>query len=1168
MKDHSLRLAAYWRHSLADAENDHGALSTRQAEKLLRLPEDIISQGVLPAELTRQLFLHELEQIPHVGISLRPWVYQSRLEHGLAPQGRPDLLTPLICHLQVDRQGRLYPAGHAIVPRDLLEPLEQDSLSIGSQDDLDAFLTREPVPAFGPPEAPAVVSAEAHRRQWTEFLAYGRRLLETLGGDRPAPADGYERTAYGYVFKQDKPEGYSRHIIALYDHLRRSRSEAPLFDRYAQATPTPLEDGLLPNSRFAARLAHAGDRYALAPAQRDALSHLLVAGHGEILAVNGPPGTGKTTLLLSVVASLWAKAALTDGEPPVIVASSTNNQAVTQIITAFGKDFAAGSGPLAGRWLPDLHSFGGYFPRTSAETELSRHYQTRRFFHALESQDYLDRALPMFMSRAAEAFPDQSPGDVRAVAQCLQAAIREHQQSLHHIEQSWTRLRYARHALQTQLGDDPQARLTAMTGRLDLLAAALASARARLQSFRRYRADESLFYALFGWFGPVAEKRLRRARQQLDPEQTELLALTRIEAIEDALEGAVIEAEKAHQSLAGQLQRAHALEQTLADRLQQWRQAIQVLPVPTGQDAADIHLEDCDRWADTSLRFEIFRLASHYWEARWLAEVIETLPEILDSRHKQGRRTLERNWRRWMKLTPCIVATFFRLPAELQCTRHNGSRFVDDYALDFIDLLIVDEAGQVLPEVAGASFALARQALVIGDTQQIEPIWSLPAAVDVGNLVQAGVLQRSSDLAGRYAGFQASGRSAASGSVMAVAQQASRYHPDPALARGLYLYEHRRGYDEIISYCNALCYKGRLKPMRPDRPDGGLPPLGYLHIDGLCQAGRTGSRSNRLEAQTIAAWIQAHAETLQARYQRPLGDIIGVITPFAAQAGAIERACAGLGLATGKTAGSLSIGTVHAFQGAERPVILFSAVYSKHADGGFVDARPSMLNVAVSRAKDSFLVFGDMDVFSQVPVSQPRGLLMQYLAAAPGSRLEFAVPAREDLQTPHTGLVHLHEAADHDRFLRQTLREARRELQIVTPWIRLQWMRESGVLDAMRDAADRGLRLQIYTDPDFNRDVQPAHPQGRPERCAQFSAALSALQTLQIPVHMVSKVHSKLLMADDDLLCVGSFNWLSAARHGAHARHETSMVYRGADIAAELQVNRHSLQQRLRTMTD
>ncbi|WP_252396757.1 hypothetical protein, partial [Escherichia coli] len=42
-------------------------------------------------------------------------------------------------------------------------------------------------------------------------------------------------------------------------------------------------------------------------------------------------------------------------------------------------------------------------------------------------------------------------------------------------------------------------------------------------------------------------------------------------------------------------------------------------------------------------------------------------------------------------------------------------------------------------------------------------------------------------------------------------------------------------------------------------------------------------------------------------------------------------------------------------------------VYSKHEDGRFLDSNSSILNVAVSRAKDSFLVFGDMDLIEMQP---------------------------------------------------------------------------------------------------------------------------------------------------------------------------------------------------------
>lgn len=56
---------------------------------------------------------------------------------------------------------------------------------------------------------------------------------------------------------------------------------------------------------------------------------------GEILAVSGPPGTGKTTLLQSVVADLFVKHAKEGLKAPIIVATSTNNKAVTNIMDSF-----------------------------------------------------------------------------------------------------------------------------------------------------------------------------------------------------------------------------------------------------------------------------------------------------------------------------------------------------------------------------------------------------------------------------------------------------------------------------------------------------------------------------------------------------------------------------------------------------------------------------------------------------------------------------------------------------------------------------------------------------------------------------------------------------------------------------------------------------------------
>ena len=97
------------------------------------------------------------------------------------------------------------------------------------------------------------------------------------------------------------------------------------------------------------------------------------------------------------------------------------------------------------------------------------------------------------------------------------------------------------------------------------------------------------------------------------------------------------------------------------------------------------------------------------------------------------------------------------------------------------------------------------------------------------------------------------------------------------------LFEHRRCYDEIIEFSNALCYKGKLRPLRGRVPaDAKLPSLGYLHVDG--RAMRVGSsRANPLEARTIAAWLEANRSDLESRYQARIEQIVGVVTPFGRQ---------------------------------------------------------------------------------------------------------------------------------------------------------------------------------------------------------------------------------------------------------------------------------------------
>ena len=63
-------------------------------------------------------------------------------------------------------------------------------------------------------------------------------------------------------------------------------------------------------------------------------------------------------------------------------------------------------------------------------------------------------------------------------------------------------------------------------------------------------------------------------------------------------------------------------------------------------------------------------------------------------------------------------------------------------------------------------------------------------------------------------------------------------------------------------------------------------------------------------------------------------------------------------------------------------------------------------------------------------------------------------------------------------------------------------------------------------------------------------------------VKVVHRVHSKLVMADDRFICVGSYNWGSAVRQGKYRNMETSILYSG-QLSDEIRMQREALEGRL-----
>ncbi|PRX08572.1 UNVERIFIED_ORG: AAA domain-containing protein [Martelella mediterranea] len=1119
----------YWRTSLADGALGEGAFRAADRKRFIEFPNDALKTGCLPKQLVQRLFRGK-DEVGTVSVRFWPLVTARKASHSASrADGMPEIVAPVVTEGFVDRAGRIVPTRNAIA-RDLLTPLPRGAFALGSVEALDVFLTTTPLPE--------ITSADG----WQDYRQHCRQMVDALSPGWPSDETEYLPIGSGFIEVSEGAGATVRGMLDLYDSLLADEPDTPLLRQIALPRLSNGAPDCLIEREFARRLGHSNPHFPLAEHQRQVLAWLDAAKPGEVIAVNGPPGTGKTTMLLSAVAGLWVKAALDGGDPPVIVAASSNNQAVTNIIDAFGKDFASGEGVFAARWLPDIKSFGMFLPSHSRRTEAAQRYQTEAFQAECESVAYVERARAAWLMAAEKAFPDSEGTDVAGVVAKLRNRLTEEVAKLRDLDTAFDRRKSCIAALLSELGEDPDAEQNRRSDALQLsqdLANRVAAARTALD---HYLASESWLTGLFGFLPSVKRQRALKARLAIGDLLDGLQDLPRVEDIEARVSDEVKRGQKGVAAAEDLLARAESLkEQATASELA-WRKA-------TGNFGDSEDLDALERCADIGTRFDLFLLATHYWEGRWLMAMEADLATIATSHEKTGRKAVEPRWKRRMMLTPCAVATFASLPLKLSCSRFQGGKFANDSLYNFIDLLIVDEAGQVLPEVAGASFALAKRALVIGDTQQIEPISAVPGPVDIGNLKDSGLLdgEEVPEL------VNASGIRSTRGSAMRLAQQACRISPWPELDRGLYLFEHRRCHDEIIGFSNALCYKGKLRPMRGQSPaNAPLPALGFLHIEGRAFTSG-GSRANPVEARTIAAWLEDSRTLLEGRYGRPLEQIVGVVTPFGQQVRAIRDACTERDITVSGRDG-MTIGTVHALQGAERPVVIFSPVYSKHADGGFIDASPSMLNVTVSRAKDSFLVFGDMDVLATARSGSPRALLSEFLATK-GKALDFAMEPREDLTRGEARIEMLQQAAEHDAFLLNALRGEGRRYVIVSPWVVAGTIERTGLLDAMATARQRGAEIEVFADPLLNTGPAAGG-------LSQIGAVKSRLSEIGVAMHRVPKLHSKIVTVDKDLLCAGSFNWLSADRNGQYARHETSFVYRGPHLEEEIKIIRAGLLQR------
>lgn len=890
----------------------------------------------------------------------------------------------------------------------------------------------------------------------------------------------------------EMPEGtelFFRYTGALDDHVVAIDSDAPDIDR------------LLELSRL--HLGSVVQDHTLAPSKSQRLSLLHILGRlsgvrpgapsmsaagpasGAVLALNGPPGTGKSALMRSVVAALMVRAVPRPKEghaakPPAILASAATNQAVNNLRETFQNPKP--DDRLKPELLQLMKRFvDGLLPKetlyacsvlSSSKTEKNRIDYTRALKGAGSS--YIQCAFTHFGYNAKDAMPDcvkLKEWNRKAFPPGLRSArIRQELRTSQDLPfVSFQRSRGAENALSRDVLDgivaeidecrlahdsclellgktitagDKVKRLhdaycsewscselafspsvpgpTEPLGRtlerdedilcregekqkqqLSALEAALEKAEKLftqhlfapclewLSAFRfpKHLADWAKFWLLNWYEDPSIEcylEKLPPERRHLSSERFQHLTaqirdirqtldlIARLQVMAGQLRSLSDDVKVDLAELKRTLYRAYGFTHTEDAVAAVWSEGA------ADEDAVfDVEFFACfdpfrlfdlsSRHLDATLRLKMFILSARYWEARFLF-----LKYV--------------NPRDLHMISPCIVSTAHSaprsLPAEGKMERYQ------------FDLIIVEEAGQMTPEFAASLMTLGRNALFIGDTLQLEPIWSVPSNVDAGNIALYFGEEEDGQPLMRH---RHCGNTSSMSSAMSAAQFLSAVTFTGMPARGMMLREHYRCHRDIIEYSDKLCYMNKLVCCKPqstadrvyadllhDVLQSNAADLGistprhgarFMHFDfGGSRADSNGSRANPQEAEKVVRLVclladQARAEDSYAWVCRS----IAIVTPFTGQRGVILRALRAAEQRIGSDGSGSArflrkhvslgersdfvVGTVHSLQGAEKPIVIMSAGYAAgERFWHFINKAPNFMNVAASRAQSAFVM--------------------------------------------------------------------------------------------------------------------------------------------------------------------------------------------------------------------
>ncbi|PCK79971.1 DEAD/DEAH box helicase [Rhizobium sophoriradicis] len=382
-----------------------------------------------------------------------------------------------------------------------------------------------------------------------------------------------------------------------------------------------------------------------------------------------------------------------------------------------------------------------------------------------------------------------------------------------------------------------------------------------------------------------------------------------------------------------------------------------------------------------ALRSALFEAALTLHEA-WLAEVgrkgggfggnIVAISKLLSNNNPVDEKHVASIWQSLFMIVPVVSTTFASFARQFRGLEAGS-----------IGWVFIDEAGQAVPQAAVGALLRARRAMVIGDPQQIEPVFTLPSA-----LIGAASALSPHTAQGQYSPNRVS--------VQMLADAANRYgttlqnEEADGLWIGSPLRVHRRCIDPMFSLANQIAYQNKMIFGLAERQTAGDAPPFYGDSAWIDVKGKVSGK------QAVAEQTDFIVDLLTASYRRSgaLPDLY-VISPFKEVKNNLRRALAQACWIDqeGYTEASPPklqkwlqerIGTVHTFQGKEEDSVflVLGADAAHRGAAGWAASKPNLLNVALTRAKRRFYIVGDRTLWQTLPYFREAANALETVRAA------------------------------------------------------------------------------------------------------------------------------------------------------------------------------------------